>query len=65
MIGLSVVNSESKSQIRQPVGVFGARLKLEQVDDINESDPQIGELLPEKNGCGQCLLCRYITGAKP
>src|SRR5271166_3725063 len=47
-------------QIRQPVGMFGAWLQLEQVDDVDEPDFQVRKLLSQKNGCGQCLLCWYI-----
>src|SRR5579864_9779039 len=42
--------------ISQPVGMFTARLQLEKVNHVNESDFQVRESFPKQCRCGQSFL---------
>ena len=42
--------------------MFRARLQLEQVNDIDESDCEVREALPQQCGCSQSFLRRDVPG---
>ena len=64
MIGLSVVNSASKSLIRQPVRMLARRLQLHQIDDVDDADLQIGRVLAQEIDGGQRLQRRHVAAAR-
>ena len=59
-----LVGSEQRIEIRirQPVRMFRARLQLEKVDHVDETDLQVREFLAQQRRCGERLLCRDIAG---
>ena len=61
MIGVSVVNSESKSLSREPMRVFRRRLHFEEVHNVDESDLEVGELFPQQHCRRQRLLSRNVA----
>ena len=56
MIGLSVVNRESKSASVRAMWMFYARLQFEQVNHVNEPDFQVRESFPKQRRRGQSFL---------
>ena len=49
--------------IRQAMWMFAARLQLEQINHVNESDFQIRESFSKKCRRGQCFLRRDVAGS--
>ena len=52
-----------KVPVGQAVEVFGLRLQLEQVDDVDETDFDFGKVLPEQGGRRQGLHGRDVARA--
>ena len=48
--------------IRQSVRMFRARLQFEQVDDVDETNLQVGEIFPQQRCRGQRLLRWDVAG---
>ena len=63
MIGLSVVNSASNSRSGRPCGCSVVGLEPHQVDDVDDADPQVGQVLAEDVDRGERLQRRDVAGA--
>ena len=63
MIGRSVVNSASNSRSRQAVRMLVLVLEAHEVDDVDEPDPQVGQLLAEEVDRGERLERRDVAAA--
>ena len=63
MIGLSTVNSASKSRSEQAVRVLARWLQLHQIDDIDDADLQLGRVPSKEVDSGQGLQRRHVTAA--
>ena len=59
-----LVDGEQRIEVAvgQPVRMLGAGLQLEQVDDVDEADLQVGELLAQQRRRGQRFLRRDVAG---
>ena len=64
MTGLSQGEQASKSRSRQAVRMLGVGLQAEQVDDVDETDLQVGKLLPQHCRRRQRLLRRDVAAAR-
>ena len=53
-----LIGGEQRIEIRicQPVGMFRTRLQFEQIDHVDETDLQVGELLAQQYRCCQSFL---------
>jgi len=49
--------------VRQPVRVLARRLQPHQVDDVDHTHPQLGEVLTQQVHRGEGLQRRYVAGA--
>ena len=63
MIGLSLVNSASKSVSRQAVRVLARRLELHQVHDVDDAHLQLRQVLAQQLDGGQRLQRRHVAAA--
>ena len=63
MIGLSVVNSASKSLSVQAVRMLALRLQRHQVDDVDDADLQLGRVPAQQVDRGQGLERRHVAAA--
>ena len=64
MIGLSSVNSASKSWSDSPCGCSLDGLQLHQIDDIDDPDLQLGRVLAKDVDGGQRLQRRHVAAAR-
>ena len=62
-----LVGGEQRIEIRigQPVRMFRARLQLEKVDHVNETDLQVREFLAQQHRCGQAPPASGYRRRKP
>ena len=63
MIGLSVVNSASKSRSDRPCGCSVRGLQRHQIDDVDHADLEIREVLAQKIHGGERLQRGDVAGA--
>ena len=64
MIGLSVVNIESKSSIGQPVRMLAGGLQRHQIDDVDDANLQMsGKCWRSKSHRGQRFQRGHVAGA--
>ena len=63
MIGLSVVNSASKSRSVSPCGCSSCGCKRHQVDDVDDPDLELGNVLPQQVDRRQRFERRDVAGA--
>ena len=64
MIGLSVVNSASKSRSASPCGCSLDRLQLHQVHDVDDADLQLRRVLTQQFDRGQRLQRGHVATAR-
>lgn len=63
MTVLSLVKSSSKSVSLKPWGMFARRLQFHQVDDVHDTDFQLGQMLAQDGYGRQCFQRGHITVA--
>ena len=63
MIGLSVVNSSSKSAFGQAVRMLAGRLESHQIDDVDDANLQVGQFAAENIDGGQRFDRRHVAAA--
>jgi hypothetical protein len=63
MMGLSAVNSASKSRSLKPCGCSLSGW-LHQIDDVHDADPQLGQMLAQNRDGGERLERRHVAGAR-